>query len=110
NFIVRLFIPFPPKSPISDEQIILLAERGAQEGTLTISESSIIANALTLDDVRVGQLMTPRSVLTTLSRNATVGEVFRDFPNIPFARIPVYQKNLDDIVGIVRRRDLLKAK
>jgi CBS domain containing-hemolysin-like protein len=39
-----------------------------------------------------------------------VGEVFREFPNIPFARIPVCQKNLDDVVGLVRRRDLLKAK
>ena len=54
--------------------------------------------------------MTPRTVVTTLRKTATVGDVFRDFPNIPFAHIPVCQKNLDDIVGLVRRRDLLKSK
>jgi CBS domain containing-hemolysin-like protein len=94
----------------SEEEIILLAERGARLGTLTKSESSIIANALSLDDVRVTAIMTPRTVIAALRRSATVGEVFLEFPNLPFGRMPVYGKNLDDIVGIVRRRDLLKAK
>ncbi|MDD2765176.1 MAG: hemolysin family protein [Opitutaceae bacterium] len=110
SLVVRLFIKGRPPAQASDREIILLAEKGAQEGTLTPSESSIIANALSLDDVRVGEIMTPRTVVTTLRKNATVGEVFGEFPNIPFARIPVSQKNLDDIVGLVRRRDLLKAK
>lgn len=94
----------------ADREIILLAEKGAQEGTLSRSESSIITNALSLDDVRVDQIMTPRIVVTALPRNSTVGEIFREYPNVPFARIPVYGKNLDDVVGLVRRRDLLKAK
>lgn len=110
SLIVKMVIRTPDLPANSDEEIILLAERGAQQGTLSRSESSIIANALSLDDVRVSELMTPRTVVTALKRNATVGEVFRDYPNIPFARIPVYGKNLDDIVGLVRRRDLLKSK
>jgi CBS domain containing-hemolysin-like protein len=108
--VVRIFIQQRPKTRTSEKEIILLAERGAKEGTLSRSESNIIANALSLDDVRVSEIMTPRTVVTTLQKNATVGGVFREFPNIPFARIPVCQKNLDDIVGLVRRRDLLKAK
>ncbi|MFA5057084.1 MAG: hemolysin family protein [Opitutaceae bacterium] len=107
---VRVVVRHKPVTHFSDREIILLAEKGAQEGTLTPSESSIIANALSLDDVRVSEIMTPRTVVTTLRKSATVGEVFGEFPNIPFARIPVSQKNLDDIVGLVRRRDLLKAK
>jgi CBS domain containing-hemolysin-like protein len=94
----------------SEEEIILLAERGARLGTLTKSESSIITNALSLDDIRVSAIMTPRTVITALRRSATVGEVFLEYPNLPFGRMPVYGKNLDDIVGIIRRRDLLKAK
>lgn len=110
NLIVRLVIKESSHKEKSDEEIILLAERGALQGTLSKSESSIIANALSLDDIRVSEIMTPRTVVTMLRRNATVGEVFREFPNVPFARIPVYGKNMDDIVGLVRRRDLLKAK
>ncbi|HZP60758.1 MAG TPA: CBS domain-containing protein, partial [Opitutaceae bacterium] len=110
NVIVRTVIRSAPVVHKSDEEIILLAERGAEEGTLTKSESNIIANALSLDDVRVSEIMTPRTVVTALRRNATVGEVFQEFPNLPFGRMPVYGKNLDDIAGLVRRRDLLKAK
>ena len=110
RLVVRIVIPKKIQHHEADREIILLAERGAQEGTLSRSESNIITNALSLDDVRVTEIMTPRIVVTALPKNATVGEVFRDHPNIPFARLPVYGKNMDDIAGIVRRRDLLKAK
>jgi CBS domain containing-hemolysin-like protein len=107
---VRPFVKGPAHLHRSDEEIILLAERGAKLGTLSRSESSIIANALGLDDVRVSAIMTPRTVVTALRRDATIAEVFREYPNLPFGRMPVYGKNLDDIAGLVRRRDLLKAK
>jgi CBS domain containing-hemolysin-like protein len=110
NRIVRLIIPVPTDKHRSDEEIILLAERGAQQGTLSQSESNIIANALSLDDVRVSALMTPRTVVAALPKSSTVSDVFQEFPNLPFGRLPVYGKNLDDIAGLVRRRDLLKAK
>jgi len=110
NVIVRAIVPQGSHAHRSDEEIILLAEHGARHGTLSKSESSIIANALSLDDVRVSELMTPRTVVTALRKSATVGEVFREYPNLPFGRMPVYGRNLDDIVGLARRRDLLKAK
>jgi CBS domain containing-hemolysin-like protein len=110
NLAVRLVIRESVQVHRSDEEIILLAERGAKQGTLSASESSIIANALSLDNVRVGEIMTPRTVVTALRKAATIAEVFREFPNLPFGRMPVYGKNLDDIVGLARRRDLLKAK
>ncbi|MEZ5413803.1 MAG: hemolysin family protein [Opitutaceae bacterium] len=110
GLLVRWAIPNREETQTDDEEIILLAERGAQQGTLTRSESSIIANALSLDDVRVSEIMTPRIVVTALRRNATVAEVFREYPNLPFGRMPVYGENLDEIVGLIRRRDLQNAK
>ena len=108
--VVRPFVGPPARLHGSEEEIILLAERGAQEGTLTSSESSIIANALSLDNVRVSEIMTPRTVVTALHRSSSVAEVFREHPTLPFGRMPVFGKNIDDIVGVVRNRDLLKAK
>lgn len=110
NLIVRLIVPARPQAQGSEEEIILLAERGAEQGVLSKSESSIIANTLSLDDVRVASIMTPRTVVTAISADATIAEVFKEYPNLPFGRLPVYAKNLDDIVGLARRRDLLKAK
>lgn len=107
---VRFFIPNRPKPENSDQEIILLAERGAKEGTITRDESRIIANALSLDDVRVGKIMTPRTVVFALNAAWSISEVFKHYPNLPFGRMPVFQKNLDNVVGFARRRDLLKAK
>jgi CBS domain containing-hemolysin-like protein len=107
---VRFIIPKQPKLENSDEEIILLAEKGAKDGTITRDESRIIANALSLGDVRVGKIMTPRTVVFALNAASTIGEVFRQYPNLPFGRMPVYQKTLDNVVGLARRRDLLKAK
>lgn len=110
GLLVRFFVGAPPADDGAGEEIRLLAERGARHGTLSLSESNIITNALRLDQVRVSSIMTPRNVVTALRQTTTISEVFRDTPNIPFGRMPVYGRHLDDIVGIVRRRDLLKAK
>ncbi len=110
GILVRFFVGAPPADSAASEEIRLLAERGARHGTLSQSESNIITNALRLDEVRVSSIMTPRNVVAALRQQATIGEVFTEFPNVSFGRMPVYGRNLDDIVGIVRRRDLLKAK
>src|SRR5690625_6823320 len=69
----------------------------------------MISNALSLGDIRVSEIMTPRTVVTALDESATIGEVFNEYPNIPFARMPGYSESIDNIVGLVRRRVLLLA-
>ncbi len=98
-----------PTEEEQEEEIRLLAERSAQSGALSDDERDLISNALSLDDVNVEEIMTPRTVVTFLKDSLTVEEVCRDFHNIPFARLPVYGETIDEIVGIVRRRDILEA-
>lgn len=93
----------------AEEEIKLLAEKGAKEGKLRSTEASFINNALTLDDVAIDDIMTPRTVVFALEDDRTVGEVFKEFNNLPFARIPVYNETIDHVVGFVRRRDLLQV-
>lgn len=95
---------------VGDEDIKLLAEKSAKEGTLTVDESNMISNALSLDEVKVEEVMTPRTVVTAYEQSQTVGDIFEEDNNIPFARMPVYDDNIDNIVGLIRRRDMLKAK
>ncbi len=113
GWFVRLVLRKPPAvdpAETAEREIVLLTQKSAKEGTLTAEESTLIFNALQLNDVEVSQIMTPRTVVTALEKNRTVADVFREFPNIPFARIPVFEGDVDKIVGLVRRRDLLKAK
>ena len=100
----------PVKSEAERErEIILLAEKHAKEGSLTFSERDMISNALKLDELPVREIMTPRTVLHALEAKRTLKEVAEDFGNLSFARMPVYEDTIDNIVGVVRRRDLLIA-
>ena len=92
-----------------DDEIILLAEKGQKDGLITPQERDLIANSLSLDDVEISEIMTPRTVVMALDRDMTVERVFSENPNLNFSRIPVYSGTIDNIVGIVRRRDILTA-
>jgi CBS domain containing-hemolysin-like protein len=92
-----------------EEEIILLAEKSAKEGSLSTNERDMIANALSLDDIHLSEIMTPRTVVTFLKETDTVAEACRRYKVIPFARIPVYRESIDDVVGVVRRRDIMQA-
>jgi CBS domain containing-hemolysin-like protein len=107
---MNLVVPEKEKKAEEDEEeIILLARKGAKDGTLRNEESDWVTNALRLDELKVSEIMTPRTVTFALNETITANEAFEAHPNIPFARIPVYDDNIDQITGIVRRRDLYNA-
>ncbi|MBH54295.1 MAG: hypothetical protein CMI18_08100 [Opitutaceae bacterium] len=109
SFVRLLVKEHETSSEEAEEEIKLLAEKGAKEGKLRSAEADVISNTLTLDDVAIDDIMTPRTVVYALEQDQTIGEVFKEFNNIPFARIPVYTETIDNVVGYVRRRDLLQA-
>lgn len=107
---VKAVVPEKQKNEDSDEEeIILLAQKGAKAGTLTNEESDWVTNALKLDDVQISEIMTPRTVMLALEETVTVEEVFQKHPNVPFARIPLFSDTIDHITAIIRRRDLHNA-
>lgn len=112
GMIVKLFIkPEASNETDTEEEIMLLAEKSAKEGNLTSNEHELINNALSLDEIQVHQIMTPRTVVHSINADDTIGSLFKTAGgNIPFARIPVYTDERDNIIGIVRRRELLGAK
>lgn len=107
--LVRAVIPDRQDAETSDREIALLAEKGAREGTLTGSERDLIHNALSLSTTRVADILTPRNVVVALEENLTCAEVLAAHPAIRFSRMPVHDGNLDEITGLVRRRDILHS-
>lgn len=97
-----------PTEEEQEEEIRLLAERSAQTGALSDDERDLISNALSLDDISVESIMTPRTVVHFLRHDFTVEDVCKDHKNLPFARFPIFGETLDDIHGVVRRRDILQ--
>lgn len=109
NLIVRAIIRRKPDDGASDREIVLLAEKGAREGTLTGGERDLIHNALSLSTTRVADILTPRNVVVTLEDEQTADDVLAEHPSIRFSRMPVHSGTQDEITGLARRRDILHS-
>ena len=107
DMIVRPVIRHSPAGEAAQREILLLAEKGAREGTLSGSERDLIQNALSLSSTRVANILTPRNVVVALDEDLTAAEVLAEHPTLRFSRMPVHDENVDDITGLVRRRDIL---
>ena len=95
---------------VTKEDVIAMAEIGEDEGTIEEDESTIIENLLRLDNITAEEVLTPRSVVYALQKDLTVRQALDEYDNIIFSRIPVYDKDLDEITGLVRRDNLLNSK
>lgn len=98
-----------PHASVSRDEIISLAQIGKSEGVLAERESRMIRNLIRFRDLRVETIMTPRTVLGSLSENTPCGTAVSMPEIMRFTRIPVYSRNKDDITGYVLKTDLLRA-
>ncbi|MFQ6605318.1 MAG: hemolysin family protein [Fidelibacterota bacterium] len=94
----------------SREEMIYMAEKGEDEGTLEEQESDIIENILKLKDIKAQEVLTPRSVVFGLNKDETVGEVIAKYSPIAFSRIPIYTTDLDHVIGFVHRYTLVNKQ
>lgn len=99
----------PDSASVTREEFVVNAEIGVEEGTLHKKESNIIKNLLMLDSMYVSDIMTPRSVMFALEADETVEDVAIRHRPIRFSRIPVYESNLDNIIGLTHRYMILEA-
>ncbi len=98
------------EATVTREEVIAMAEMGEDEGVLEEQETDIIENTLKLKDVKVKDIMTPRSVIFALKSDLTVGQVLEEHETLDFTRIPIYEGNLDVIKGMVNRYEIINRK
>jgi CBS domain containing-hemolysin-like protein len=100
----------PVMSGFSRREFAVMAELSAEEGQLAEQESEVLKNLFRLQDTRVKDAMTPRTVMFSLPQEMTVGGFFDLHEDVRFSRIPVYGQDPDKIEGFVLRSDLLLAR
>lgn len=110
ELITRQFSSKHGSKGFSRSEIMVMADLSHQEGMLAQQESEIIKNLLRFQDVRLKDIMTPRTVIFSLSETATVGYFFHRHDKSRFSRIPVYSGKSDNMTGFVLRSDLLLAQ
>lgn len=94
----------------SRDEFVAMAGIGKEEGMLNDRESKIIRNLFLFKSFDASTVMTPRIVVSALQKDLTVDEVLSMPTSSNFSRIPIYDHDLDSVVGFVLREDLLVAK
>lgn len=92
---------------ITPEEIKVLIEQGTESGVFEASEQDMMENVLRLDERRVGAFMTPRTQIVWFDIEDSPEDIRRKIANDQHSRFPVVKDSLDNVLGIVRARDLL---
>lgn len=93
---------------VTEEEIMLMVNEGHEQGVLEASEAEMITNIFELDSKDAGDIMTHRTNVVAIDSQLTLKEavsfILREANN---SRFPVYEKDIDDIIGILHMRDAL---
>lgn len=95
------------KTALKEIEISELADLGAEKGTLEEGESEIIQSIVDFKNVTVREVMTPRVDIKAVSVETDFDELMKVITESGHSRIPLYETNLDNIVGIIYAKDLL---
>jgi putative hemolysin len=108
SLVLRLLLVRPSKDvPVTEEEIRTLMQQGAEAGVFEEAERAMVGRIFRLGDLRVSALMTPRPDMVWLDVNDPPEQVRADLRDYPHSIYPVTEGGLDNVVGVVRARDLL---
>ncbi|MBT8188181.1 MAG: HlyC/CorC family transporter [Croceitalea sp.] len=96
-------------SILSREDFTVMTDIAAEEGVFEESESKVIRNLLTFNEIEAKDIMTPRTVMKIASEDITIKEFFEANRPLRFSRIPVYKDRMDNITGFILKDELLEA-
>ncbi len=93
---------------VTEEELRLLVTVGEEEGILEEAETDMITSIFEFADTPVREVMIPRIDMVTLESDATVDEAVDLALQGGFSRIPVYEETIDNIIGVLYTKDMLK--
>ena len=97
----------PQGGYLSTEELKMLIETGSQQGGIEEEEKEMIHGVIELGDKRVHEVMIPRIGIRAINVDDTLDEVLDMIVRAGHSRLPVFEENLDNIVGILYAKDLL---
>ncbi len=102
--------PITPRPPlVTEEQLRFLVQVGEEEGVIEEEEREMIHSIFEFGDTLVREVMRPRIDLIGVPATATINEALTKMTEHGHSRFPIYEGNIDHIVGVVYVRDLIPA-
>ena len=94
---------------LTKEELLESMLMSEDEGVIDEKESDVIENILNLDNIKVSEVLTPRSVVFALDENRTIKDIIASEEAIfKFSRIPVYKDSIEEVTGLVLTKKIFK--
>ncbi|MBU4602369.1 DUF21 domain-containing protein, partial [bacterium] len=110
NFIIRIFTGkkyVPLNAFFTKKDLKLIFEVGEKEGVLEKKEQSMIERILNLNDIFVKNVMIPQKYMVAVEENTCLEEAVKLMKKEGLSRVPVYQNNINNIIGFIYAKDFL---
>lgn len=99
-----------PARDLTEEEFKSLVDAGSAQGQVDARERRLIHRVFDFADKNVGQIMTPRERMVALSYDLPMARLAKEVAARGFSRVPIYQKTLDNIRGILNAKDLVRVQ
>ena len=109
NLVLRLcgINPHEEQEEVTEEEILMMVDVGEEKGVIEESQKEMINNIFEFDDITAGEIMTHRTDIIAVEVTDSLETVATLATEEGFSRIPVYEDDMDNIVGLIYVKDLL---
>ena len=109
NLVVRLFgvDPHADEENVTEEEIRMMVDVGEEKGVIEGVQKDMINNIFEFDDITAEDIMTPRTDVEALEAEDTIEEALRIGVDEGYSRVPVYEEDIDHVIGVLYIKDLL---
>jgi putative hemolysin len=97
-----------PARDLSEQEFKSLVDAGSAQGQVDARERRLIHRVFEFNDKNVGQVMTPRDRIFALAYDLPMQRLVKEVASHGFSRVPIYQKSLDNVRGILNAKDLVR--
>ncbi|GAB4129214.1 MAG: hemolysin family protein [Raineya sp.] len=110
NFVLKIIgVPMAQERDThTEEEIRLLLQESKMSGNINTTEHELLENVFKFDDRLAEQIMTPRTRVVGIKADATLQQALETIMQEDYSRLPVYEDSLDNIVGILHAKDVIK--
>ena len=93
---------------VTEDELKYMIDEIEEQGVIEEQESELVKSALEFDEITVNEILIPRVKVVGVEVNSTIAEIKEIFTSEMYSRLPVYEKSLDDILGIITNKAFFK--
>ena len=90
----------------SEDELLTIVEEAEAGGAIGEEQSELIANAIEFNDIDAIDILTPRVDIVAVEKGTPVAEIKKVFKESGLSRLPVYEDDLDNVIGVINQKDL----